>query len=77
MSEPAGRASQCPVETTTLECCPSCAAPVAAGDVFCESCGTTLDPAAAVAAPSPGDAGGTAEAADWPVPRPRARSAVG
>ncbi len=50
--------------TATLEHCPSCAAPVAAGDVFCESCGATLDPAAAVNAPPSGDAARPADAAE-------------
>ncbi|MET0327039.1 MAG: hypothetical protein ABW219_17620, partial [Ilumatobacteraceae bacterium] len=46
--------------------CPACEQPVAAGDVFCESCGATLDPAAAHAddthppapAPAPAPAAG-------------------
>ncbi len=36
------------VTTSTLEACPACGQAIAAGDVFCESCGAELDPAAAV-----------------------------
>jgi serine/threonine protein phosphatase PrpC/ribosomal protein L32 len=39
------------VTTSTLEACPACGQAIASGDVFCESCGAELDPAAAVEAP--------------------------
>ena len=39
------------VTTSTLEACPACGQAITAGDVFCESCGAELDPAAAVEAP--------------------------
>ncbi len=53
-----------------LERCPSCGEAIHAGDAFCESCGATLDPAAAIAVADPapvpalvpddaGDAGAT------------------
>ena len=41
--------------TSTLEACPACGQAIAAGDVFCESCGTELEPTAAVEA-APDDA---------------------
>ena len=41
--------------TSTLEACPACGQAIAAGDVFCESCGAELEPTAAVEA-APDDA---------------------
>jgi serine/threonine protein phosphatase PrpC len=49
--------SEPPPDTTsgpTTETCPSCGEVVHIGDAFCESCGATLDPAAAIDSPQPG-----------------------
>ncbi|MGI9028522.1 MAG: protein phosphatase 2C domain-containing protein [Ilumatobacteraceae bacterium] len=40
-------------EIAVLEACPSCGEAINAGDAFCESCGATLDPAAAIAVAQP------------------------
>ncbi len=37
----------------SLEACPSCGEAIHPGDAFCESCGATLDPAAAIAVAEP------------------------
>ena len=58
--------------------CPSCAAPIAAGDVFCESCGATLDPAAAGGRRRrPGDAAAVRRRPPRPVQRPPCPSCGG